>query len=87
MFYPLISGNLTNDTLSGNEVLTEIMGKGHVMHIRFALDSRINLPEAQYEYVTEVLSGRLRLFQNELLGQVQDITSQQSVIHETITKL
>ena len=63
------------------------MGKGHVMHIRFALDNRINSPEAQDQYVTEVLSGRLRLFQIEFLEPVQDINPQQLVILENISKV
>ena len=63
------------------------MGKGHVMHIRFALDTRIDFHQAQDQYVTEVLSGRLRLFQNEFLIPDADNNSQHLVIIETSSKV
>ena len=65
-----------------NEVLSDVMGKGHVMHIQFALDNRIDSPQPQDQYVTEVLSGRLRLFQKEFLSPQHDIDSRQLVILE-----
>ena len=59
-------GNHTDNIAPVNEVLSDILNKGHVMHMIFALKPKS--PQNQEDYVTEVLSGRLRLFQKEFIS-------------------
>ena len=77
------SGNYSNHGPNANEVLSDIMSKGHVMHIRFELDHLKASPQIEEQYVTEVLSGRLRLFQKELIAPEVVPTSQTVVIHSS----
>ena len=77
------SGNYSNHGPNANEVLSDIMSKGHVMHMRFELDHLKASPQIEEQYVTEVLSGRLRLFQKELLAPEVIPTSQTLVIHNS----
>ena len=58
-------GNYTDAILPTNEVLSEIMSKGHVMHLQFSLDNFVTSSQNESQYVTKILSGRLRLFQIE----------------------
>ena len=53
------------------------------MHMRFELDHLKASPQIEEQYVTEVLSGRLRLFQKELLAPEVVPTSQTLVIHNS----
>ena len=62
----MFKGNHTDSVAPVNEVLSEILSKGHVMHMIFALKPKS--PQNQEDYVTEVLSGRLRLFQKEFIS-------------------
>ena len=71
-----IKGNYSNHRGSSNEVLTEIMNKGHVMHIRFELDHLKASPQIEEQYVTEVLSGKMRIFQKEFLAPEVETASQ-----------
>ena len=50
------------------------------MHMRFELDHLKASPQIEEQYVTEVLSGRLRLFQKELLAPEVIPTSRPLVI-------
>ena len=51
------------------------------MHIRFEVNHLKASPQIEEQYETEVLSGRLRLFQKELLAPEAVPTSQSLVIH------
>ena len=73
-------GNYSNHGPNTNEVLADIMNKGHVMHIRFEINHLKASPQVEEQYVTEVLSGRLRLFQKELLTPEVIPTSQSLVL-------
>ena len=66
MFF--ISGNSNDDVRPTNDVLSEIMNKGHVMHMRFSLDHLQPSPLNRALFVTEVLSGKLNLFQKEFIN-------------------
>ena len=71
--------NYTDDILPSNEVLSEIMSKGHVMHLQFSLENFLSSSQNESQYVTEVLSGRLRLFQIESVIPGTDESSPQVI--------
>ena len=75
---PLFKGNHTDNVAPINDVLSEILSKGHVMHMIFALKPKS--PQNQEDYVTEVLSGRLRLFQKEFISSPMTSNNQTEVI-------
>ena len=71
-------GNHTDNVSPVNEVLSEILSKGHVMHMIFALKPKS--PQNQEDYVTEVLSGHLRLFQKEFISSPMTKNNETKVI-------
>ena len=81
-FIPLCKGNHTDNVAPVNGVLSEILSKGHVMHMIFALKPKS--PQNQEDYVTEVHSGRLRLFQKEFISSPTPSTNQTEVIFDSV---
>ena len=79
---PLFKGNHTDNVAPVNDVLSEILSKGHVMHMIFALKPKS--PQNQEDYVTEVLSGRLRLFQKEFIPSPMTSNNQTEVIYYSV---
>ena len=58
------------------------MNNEDVMHMRFSLDHLQPSPENRAHYVTEVLSGKLNLFQKEFKAPGFEIGSQPQVINQ-----
>merc|ERR1712020_200442 len=74
--------NHTDNVAPVNDVLSEILIKGHVMHMIFALKPKSH--QNQEDYVTEVLSGRLRLFQKEFIPSPMTSNNQTEVISNSV---